>query len=117
MLAIAALKIGLRCHVYAPETEAPAHDAAHARTVAAYEDEAALRRFADACDLVTFEFENVPDSTAAFLAERRPTRPAPRILGICQERLREKDFLASIQVPTTRYRRVAAAARALRASR
>ena len=61
MLAMAALKIGLRCHVYAPETDAPAYDAAHARTVAPYEDEAALRRFAEACDLVTFEFENVPE--------------------------------------------------------
>ena len=63
MLAMAALKIGLRCHVYAPEAEAPAYDAAHARTVAAYEDEAALRRFAEACDLITFEFENVPTAT------------------------------------------------------
>ena len=46
MLAIAALKVGLRCHIYAPEAEAPAHDAASATTVAAYEDEAALARFA-----------------------------------------------------------------------
>jgi len=32
MLAMAALKIGLRCHIYAPEAEAPAYDAASART-------------------------------------------------------------------------------------
>ena len=58
MLAIAALKVGLRCHIYAPEAEAPAHDAASATTVAAYEDEAALARFAEAVDVITFEFEN-----------------------------------------------------------
>jgi 5-(carboxyamino)imidazole ribonucleotide synthase len=72
-------------------------------TVAAYDDRGALERFAAIVDIVTFEFENIPDSTAAFLAERKPTRPAPRVLHIAQQRLREKDFLASIDVPVTRY--------------
>jgi len=31
MLAIAALKLGLRCHIYAPESDAPAYDAASER--------------------------------------------------------------------------------------
>jgi 5-(carboxyamino)imidazole ribonucleotide synthase len=43
------------------------------------------------------------------LASLKPTRPAPRILHICQQRLREKDFLSSIGVPITRYRAVASA--------
>jgi len=109
MTVLAAARLGFRCRVFCPEADAPASHVAPA-IVAAYDDEAALQRFADQVDLVTFEFENVPDRTAAFLAERRPTRPAPNILRICQERLREKDFLASIQVPTTRYRAVASAA-------
>ena len=72
-------------------------------TVAPYDDEAALQRFADAVDVVTFEFENIPDSAAEFLATRRPTRPKPFVLHICQQRLREKDFLALNGVPVTRY--------------
>jgi 5-(carboxyamino)imidazole ribonucleotide synthase len=108
MTVLAAARLGFRCRIFCPDADAPASHVAPA-IVASYDDEAALQRFADEVDLVTFEFENVPDRTAAFLAERRPTRPAPRILGICQERLREKDFLAAIQVPTTRYRPVAAA--------
>ena len=82
MLAMAALKIGLRCHVYSPETEAPAHDAAHARTVADYENEEQLRAFAAACDLITFEFENVPTETVEFLDALKPVRPSPRALAI-----------------------------------
>ena len=77
MLAIAALKVGLRCHIYAPEAEAPAHDAASANTVAAYEDEAALARFAEAVDVITFEFENVPTACVEFLSARKPVRPVP----------------------------------------
>ena len=70
MLAMAALKLGLRTHIFAPEAATPAYDAAAARTVAAFDDEAALARFAEAVDVVTFEFENVPTATVEFLAER-----------------------------------------------
>ena len=72
MLAIAALKMGLRTHIFAPEAEAPAYDAAAGRTIAAFDDEEALARFAEAVDVVTFEFENVPT------ADRRvPGRAGP----------------------------------------
>jgi 5-(carboxyamino)imidazole ribonucleotide synthase len=100
MLAIAALKIGLRCHVYAPESEAPAHDAAHARTVAAYEDQAALTAFAATCDLITFEFENVPTATLEFLQTLKPVRPSPGSLAIAQDRLIEKTFLHELGLET-----------------
>src|SRR5262249_59871277 len=109
MTAMAAARLGFRCRIFCPDADSPASHVAPA-DVAPYDDEAALERFAGQVDLVTFEFENVPDRTAAFLADKRPTRPAPRILRVCQERLREKDFLASIQVATTRYRRVGSAA-------
>ena len=100
MLAMAALKIGLRCHVYAPEDEAPAYDAAHDCTVAAYEDEAALAKFAAACDLVTFEFENVPTATLQFLETLLPVRPSARALALTQDRLTEKIFLRDLGLET-----------------
>jgi 5-(carboxyamino)imidazole ribonucleotide synthase len=100
MLAMAALKLGLRCHIYAPESEAPAYDAASARTVAAFEDEAALARFAEAVDVVTYEFENVPIACVEFLAQRRPVRPGARALALTQDRLVEKNFLRELGLPT-----------------
>ena len=117
MLAMAALKIGLRCHIYAPEAEAPAYDAAHARTVAPYEDEAALRRFADACDLVTFEFENVPTATLEFLQTLKPVRPNPRALALTQDRLTEKTFLRGLLLETAPFADVADPAGLVRAVR
>jgi len=109
MSAMAAARLGFKTHIYCPPGDNPATYVSNAATIAPYEDEASLAAFAAAVDVVTFEFENVPSRTAETLARLKPTRPAPRVLHICQERLREKDFLASIKVPTTRYMEVARA--------
>jgi len=100
MLAMAALKLGLRSHIYAPESDAPAYDAASERTVAAFDDEAALARFADAVDVVTYEFENVPIGSVAFLEQRKPVRPGARALAATQDRLAEKTFLRDLGLAT-----------------
>src|ERR1700755_1808087 len=87
MLAMAALKVGLRTHIFAPEETAPAYDAAAARTVAAFEDEAALSRFAKGVDVGTYECENVPTATVEFLDQRVTVRPGVRALALTQDRL------------------------------
>ena len=60
MLATAAAQLGYRCHIYAPPGDNVACDVTAAYTVAEYDDLVALKAFAMACDVVTFEFENVP---------------------------------------------------------
>jgi 5-(carboxyamino)imidazole ribonucleotide synthase len=107
MTAMAAARLGYRCHIYCPDKDAPASHVAHATTIAAYDDLAALERFAQAVDVVTFEFENVPASAGEKLAQWKPTRPDPRVLHLTQQRLREKNFLSSINVPVARYLEVA----------
>jgi 5-(carboxyamino)imidazole ribonucleotide synthase len=100
MLAMAAARLGLKSHIFAPDAESPAFDVASANTLAAYEDEAALARFAESVDVVTYEFENVPIACAEFLSERRPLRPNPRALALTQDRLPEKRFLQDIGMKT-----------------
>jgi 5-(carboxyamino)imidazole ribonucleotide synthase len=107
MAAMAAAQLGYRCHIFCPDPQSPAFDVAAERTVAPYEDEAALTRFAEAVDLITLEFENIPARTAELLAAIKPLRPGPQVLAIAQDRLKEKDFLAGIGVPTTRYQEIA----------
>ena len=117
MAALAAAQLGYRIHIYTPKDDDPALQVCDGRHIAAYEDEEALAAFAAAVDVVTYEFENVPSKTADFLAERVCVRPDPKVLRTCQNRLREKDFLASVDVPTTRYAEVSGpegVARALR---
>ena len=53
----------------------------------------AVRAFADAVDVVTFEFENVPDATLAAISERMEVRPSIDALRISQDRAIEKTFL------------------------
>ena len=62
-------------------------------TEADYTDIAALDRFANDVDVVTYEFENVPAETATFLSARKPVLPDPNVLAITQDRLIEKDFV------------------------
>ena len=93
MTALAAARLGYRCHVFAPEPDSPGMQVAAAATVAPYEDEQALAAFAAAVDVVTFEFENVPAATLEALAPLAPCRPGVAALRICQDRLAEKAFL------------------------
>ena len=106
MLALAGARLGLDAHVYCPDPASPAFAVAAAHTVAAYEDEAALAAFAAAVDVVTYEFENVPAATAAFLAARLPVRPGTRSLEIAQDRLSEKTFLTGLGIETAPFHAV-----------
>jgi 5-(carboxyamino)imidazole ribonucleotide synthase len=98
MLAMAAAELGLSCHVYCPDPKSPAFAVAAARTIAPYEDEAALAAFASAVDVVTYEFENVPVATARFLMQRVPVFPDPRSLEIAQDRLAEKQMMTDLGI-------------------
>lgn len=95
MLSAAASRLGLRCHIYEPGA-APAGDVAWRVTTAPYEDEAALRAFAESVDVITYEFENVPTSALDLLESLRPIRPGRRALAVSQDRLTEKTFLTEI---------------------
>lgn len=95
MLSAAASRLGLRCHIFEPGA-APAGDVAWRVTTAPYEDEAALRSFADSVDVITYEFENVPTSALDLLESLRPIRPGRRALAVSQDRLTEKTFLTDI---------------------
>ena len=103
MMAMAAARLGLKAHVYAPAGDNPAFDVAARHTVAAYEDEAALSRFAAAVDVVTYEFENVPARTAEVIGQKHPVLPGPRALATTQDRLVEKDFVRGLGVATAPY--------------
>jgi 5-(carboxyamino)imidazole ribonucleotide synthase len=106
MLALAAAHYGLKVHVYCPDAESPAFDVAAYCTRAAYDDEEALARFAAGCDVVTYEFENVPHETAALITRHTALHPNARALATTQDRLDEKTFVASLSIRTAPFRKV-----------
>ncbi len=102
MLAVAASRLGLRAHIFEPGA-APAADVAYAHTQAAYEDRQALEAFAQAVDVITYEFENIPTSAFDVLEKLRPIRPGREALRVSQDRLTEKDFLTNLGLTTAPY--------------
>jgi 5-(carboxyamino)imidazole ribonucleotide synthase len=100
MSAMAAARLGYRCHVLTPEPNSPAGQVCAGVTIGDYEDPAALRAFAEAVDVITFEFENVSAEGLDLLASLKPVRPSPAILRISQDRIAEKTFLRDAGVPT-----------------
>jgi 5-(carboxyamino)imidazole ribonucleotide synthase len=106
MLALAAAKLGFRTHIYSDESESCGFNVATEATRARFDDEAALAKFAGACDVVTFEFENVPDATARFLAGRISVAPNPASLATAQDRFVEKSFVAGLGIATAPFRNV-----------
>jgi 5-(carboxyamino)imidazole ribonucleotide synthase len=100
MAAMAAARLGYRCHVLTPERDSPAGQVAAAVTHGAYEDRSVLRAFATAVDVITFEFENISAEGLDLLASLRPVRPSPAILRISQDRVLEKQFLNASGIAT-----------------
>jgi 5-(carboxyamino)imidazole ribonucleotide synthase len=91
MLSMAAARLGYKCHIFDPHEAPCATHVAAAHTRAAFDDVAAIERFAEQVDVVTYEFENVPVEPLKMLADK--LRPSTRSLAIAQDRAREKEFI------------------------
>ena len=75
MLAVAAAQLGYRVHIYAPDATSVAAEVTAHHSQAAWDDEPRLAAFAATCDVVTYEFENVPVDTVRFLSGHVAVRP------------------------------------------
>ncbi|HHB82336.1 MAG TPA: 5-(carboxyamino)imidazole ribonucleotide synthase [Devosia sp.] len=106
MLAMAAANLGMKTHIYCPEPGSPAFDVSPFHTVAPYDDMQALAQFARNVDVVTYEFENVPAETARRISGITRLAPGEKPLRIAQDRLLEKQFLQSIDIPIAPHRPV-----------
>ena len=103
MLAIAAAQLGYRCHIYAPPGDNIASDVAADTTIAAYDDLDALKAFARSCDVVTFEFENVPVLPLKAIARDVPIHPPLKALEVAQDRVEEKEFVRKLGGKTAKF--------------
>ncbi len=100
MSALAAARLGYRCHILTRERDSPASQVSAAATISDYHEPAGLRAFASAVDVISFEFENVSAEGLEILASLKPVRPSPAILRTSQDRVLEKTFLNGAGAPT-----------------
>jgi 5-(carboxyamino)imidazole ribonucleotide synthase len=110
MFAIAARRMGYRVHTFSPDDDTPTGQVSDREVQASYDDLAALGDFARGVSVVTFEFENVPAAAVEAVAQVVPVRPSGSVLYVCQNRLREKNYLREHGFPVVEYAQVRSAA-------
>lgn len=104
MLALAAARLGLDVAILTPDLDSPASRVVKTTIIGAYDDAQALKALADASDVVTYEFENVPAAAVEQLAKLgMPVAPDPRALAVAQDRVEEKSFLNGAGAPTVAF--------------
>ena len=106
MLAMAAARLNFQTVILEPQADCPAAQMASDQIIAAYDDPAALAELAKRCDVVTYEFENVPVIAAERLAKDVAVYPPPKALEMAQDRLTEKRFINDCGIPTARFHAV-----------
>ncbi|NTG08495.1 5-(carboxyamino)imidazole ribonucleotide synthase [Rhizobium rhizogenes] len=106
MLAMAAARLNFQTLILEPQADCPAAQVANEQIIAAYDDPAALAELAKRCDVVTYEFENVPVVAAERLAKDVAVYPPPKALEMAQDRLTEKRFINDCGIPTARFHAV-----------
>lgn len=104
MSTLAAARLGIKTHIYCPETDAPASHVAARTFIGEFTDKKKLKDFADSVDVVSYEFENIPVETVQYIQTLKPVYPDDRLLEIAQDRVKEKQFLNDIGIPTTRWK-------------
>ncbi len=101
MLSQAASRLGFKVVTFGPDAGSPAAQVSLASKVAAYTDEAVLARLAESCDVITFEFENVPAASLDFLTGKGAVvAPSSKALRITQDRVLEKSFARDAGIGT-----------------
>jgi len=105
MLGFAAQRLGITCRFLDPAERPPAADAGDVIR-RPFDDADALAELAADCDVVTYEFENVPVEALLAIAGRVPVFPPPDALRSAQDRLAEKRLFDELQIPLPRYRAV-----------
>ena len=96
MLCSSAAKLGYKTIILDPDSTAPASQLSNEHIVSNYDNESALSDMASQCDVITYEFENVPLSSVEFLQSKLSVFPAPEALRVAQDRLVEKEFLQNL---------------------
>ena len=105
MLGFAANELEIECRFLDPSDTPPASQAGTV-VQSAFDDADALATLAEDCDVITYEFENVPVDSLLPLCDKLPVYPPPNALRQAQDRLVEKRLFDELGIPLPGYRAV-----------
>lgn len=98
-----AKKLGFKTHIYCDVKDSPAFAVCDKYTIGDYQDKPLVKSFAESVDVITYEFENIPDEIVSFLEKNYILRPNAKALHICQMRSKEKEFVNELLIKTAKY--------------
>ena len=114
MLTQAAIALGIETAIFERAPDSPAGRLTQREVVGAWDDPAALARFAAHCDLVTLENEFVDAAILARLeAQGTPVYPTAATIALVQDKLTQKTAIAAAGLDVPAFRGVAAPAEVL----
>ena len=103
MLVCAAKKLDIKTIIFCDDKDAPGQKFSDKFICADYSNSKAINQFAEASDIITFEFENIPYETLNKINKIKPVLPQPSVNKIIQNRLFEKNFINKLNIKTTLY--------------
>ncbi|MGN7311991.1 5-(carboxyamino)imidazole ribonucleotide synthase [Alkalicoccobacillus gibsonii] len=106
MMAQSAKQMGYRIAVLEPGHDSPCAQVADHVIEAKYDDLDGAAKLAEVSDVITYEFENIDESTAKWLTEHVDFPQGFDVLRVSQHRLTEKRKIESLGVPVAPYAEV-----------
>ncbi len=106
MLALAASEYGYKTHIYSDFSDCPAAQVSDVTIIGDYLDQDKLKQFAKSCDVITFEFENIPVESVETISSAKPVYPPKKALEIAQDRLNEKTLFKDLNLPVGHFDKI-----------
>lgn len=103
LLILAAYEIGYDCAVYVTQNAPAVQNIVPIYQGDSYEDNPELSKFLNSVDVITYESENIPVSFLKSISNYAPVLPNIAALSVTQDRLKEKKYFQSLEIPTNRF--------------
>ena len=103
MLGLAAANFGIKVSIFEPNSNSPAFQVANEVFQYSFLDKRKLRQFANSCDAITYEFENIPIESLEYVSRFCKVYPGKKPLKVSQDRLLEKKFIKKLDLNVAKF--------------
>ena len=99
MMCQAAKSIDISTIIYSDSLDSPAINFSDSYFIDKYDNFLKIEEFVNECDVITYEFENIPYETLKYIKSKINVFPSPEVNNIIQDRLSEKNYIDSLKIP------------------
>ena len=100
MICQAAKKNNIETIIFSDTSDSPAVHFSNNHFISNYNNLSKIDEFTNECDVITYEFENIPYETLNHINKKLNVFPSPSVNNIIQDRLTEKNFIKKLEIDT-----------------